>query len=63
MNPQESIETCCPWCNEHITLVIECLEPEQEYTEDCPVCCAPMLVRVVVPERGDPQVEVEREGG
>jgi len=63
MNPQEDIEVNCPWCSESVILVIECIEPEQEYTEDCPACCAPILVRVTVPQLGLPMVEVEREGG
>ncbi|MBR9884031.1 MAG: CPXCG motif-containing cysteine-rich protein [Oceanospirillales bacterium] len=61
MNPQEDVDVSCPWCNEPVTLVVECID--QEYTEDCPVCCAPMLVRVVIPQFGMPQVEVDREGG
>ncbi|SEG85010.1 MULTISPECIES: CPXCG motif-containing cysteine-rich protein [Marinobacterium] len=63
MNPQETIDTQCPWCSESIELLIECIEPEQEYTEDCPVCCAPMVVSVNVPPGGAPEVSVEREGG
>lgn len=63
MNPEEGIEVNCPWCNEAITLIVECIEPEQEYVEDCPVCCAPMFVRVAMPQYGLPWVAVEREGG
>lgn len=63
MNPVESLDALCPWCCEAISLVVECIEAEQEYVEDCPVCCAPMLVRVSIPGAGPPAVEVEREGG
>lgn len=63
MNPIERVDTCCPWCTEPITLQVECIEPEQEYVEDCPVCCAPMQVRVLIPVEGNPEVAVEREGG
>ncbi|MBS98281.1 MAG: CPXCG motif-containing cysteine-rich protein [Oceanospirillaceae bacterium] len=63
MNPEENVEVGCPWCSELISLRVECIEPEQEYIEDCPVCCAPMLVRVEVPPEGFVQVDVEREGG
>lgn len=30
----------------------------QQYTEDCPVCCRPWKVQVVVDEWGDPEVTV-----
>jgi len=36
---------------------------EQEYTEDCPVCCSPILVQVRLDEQDRPSVRVEREGG
>jgi hypothetical protein len=63
MNPVEYLDTHCPWCAEMISLEIECIEPEQEYIEDCPVCCAPMLVSVRIPCAGPPWLQVEREGG
>ncbi len=63
MNPLENIDTQCPWCGENIELLIECIEPQQEYTEDCPVCCAPMVVSVNVTPDGVPEVSLEREGG
>lgn len=34
----------CPYCGAPITLMIDCSVGEQEYTEDCQVCCQPMLV-------------------
>lgn len=34
---------------------------EQEYIEDCQVCCRPMVLRVEVPQVEVPQVE-ERDG-
>jgi hypothetical protein len=63
MNPLESVELLCPWCSEPINLLVEVIEPEQEYTEDCPVCCSPIQVQVNVGAQGDPEVSVEREGG
>jgi len=63
MNPIESLEARCPWCSEAISLAVECIEPEQEYVEDCPVCCSPMLVKVCIPGSGPPEIDVEREGG
>jgi hypothetical protein len=40
-------EVCCPYCGQINEIV---LDPgsgsEQEYVEDCQVCCRPWLVRV-----------------
>lgn len=49
------IETCpavCPYCGERIELVIDTTIPQQEYIEDCPVCCQPMNVLVSVDGAG-----------
>ncbi|PLW70709.1 CPXCG motif-containing cysteine-rich protein [Pseudohalioglobus lutimaris] len=35
----------CPCCGEPITLLIDTSVQEQEYVEDCEVCCRPMIVR------------------
>ena len=44
----------CPYCGERIELVIDPSVPAQEYTEDCAVCCRPIVisVRVEVTEQG-----------
>lgn len=34
----------CPYCGEKIQLVIDCSLSEQEYIEDCQVCCRPINV-------------------
>jgi hypothetical protein len=34
----------CPHCAEKITIVLDLSVPEQEYTEDCFVCCRPMQI-------------------
>ncbi|MDA0423648.1 CPXCG motif-containing cysteine-rich protein [Stutzerimonas frequens] len=53
----------CPWCSEPISLTVDVTEPEQEYTEDCSVCCSPMTVHVAIGDQGEPEVRIEREGG
>ncbi|HUH89815.1 MAG TPA: CPXCG motif-containing cysteine-rich protein, partial [Lysobacter sp.] len=35
---------------------------QQDYTEDCAVCCRPLRVTVVIVD-GDPQVNVSAENG
>ncbi len=63
MNPLEVVELMCPWCSEPISLTVDVTEAEQEYSEDCSVCCSPISVYIDVGDEGGPQVRVEREGG
>ena len=34
----------CPYCGEAITVVLDLSVDEQDYIEDCEVCCQPMRV-------------------
>ena len=38
----------CPYCGEFIEITIDCSEPEQNYIEDCQVCCRPINISVEV---------------
>lgn len=51
----------CPYCNEPIELLIDCSVQSQTYTEDCQVCCRPMIVRVEIAFSGDLSVTVKTE--
>ena len=35
----------CPYCGEKVGIVVDVSVAEQEYFEDCFVCCRPMLIR------------------
>jgi len=35
----------CPCCGEIITMLLDLSVPSQAYTEDCEVCCRPILIR------------------
>jgi hypothetical protein len=59
----EDHEGTCPYCWETIPLELDLSAGSQTYTEDCPVCCQPMLVRLTVAEDGGHAVEIERESG
>ncbi len=48
----EEREISCPFCGEAITLLIDCSVPEQQYTEDCQVCCSPILISVEINHDG-----------
>lgn len=51
----------CPYCGEVIELVVDGSVSEQEYTEDCPVCCRPMMVTVAVNTAYHASVRLRRE--
>jgi hypothetical protein len=36
----------CPYCGEPITMLLDLSVPDQDYVEDCEVCCSPIAVRV-----------------
>jgi hypothetical protein len=57
-----SVDCPCPYCGEIVELLIDRSVSRQRYTEDCAVCCQPMVVIVVVADANEePQVRVERE--
>lgn len=51
----------CPYCNEPITLLIDPSVEEQNYVEDCQVCCQPMVVQVSIETDEKIAVSVSRE--
>nr|WP_067293169.1 CPXCG motif-containing cysteine-rich protein [Marinobacterium profundum] len=52
MNTQEEVEFYCPYCGERISVLVDCSEAEQQYVEDCQVCCSPMVLNIRVDESG-----------
>lgn len=58
----DDAEYVCSACHE--TIVVE-VDPsggsEQEYVEDCPVCCRPQLLRVHIGREGDVWLEARGE--
>ncbi len=36
--------TSCPYCGEPLVLLLDESDQGAEYTEDCQVCCRPMIV-------------------
>ena len=40
----------CPYCSERIALAIDLTLAEQDYIEDCSVCCGPIEIVVRVTE-------------
>lgn len=46
MSGLESKHVQCPYCWETFETVIDCSVDEQEYVEDCYVCCRPIVFKV-----------------
>ncbi len=51
----------CPYCWETIEILVDCSVDEQNYVEDCQVCCRPIEFTVTVDGSGDPTVVVAHE--
>lgn len=58
----EFIDVHCPYCGEPIELAVDTSVDDQQYVEDCQVCCRPMVVRMHIDEDGEAIVRVGREG-
>ncbi len=46
----------CPYCGESITILVDDSLPDQQYIEDCQVCCRPIIMNVTVDAEGDAAV-------
>jgi len=44
----EEYDIDCPYCGEQINILIDCSIQNQDYIEDCQVCCSPIMIRVTV---------------
>lgn len=59
---QETAAYSCPTCWESIEIAIDpSAGPEQQYVEDCPVCCRPNLLRVSIDADGTAHVAARSE--
>lgn len=43
---EQEVSFRCPWCAEVVSALVELSEADQEYIEDCEVCCRPMALHV-----------------
>ena len=44
MSDAQTTTVQCPYCWENIEVLVDCSVAEQEYIEDCSVCCRPILL-------------------
>ena len=54
-------ESYCPYCGESISLLIDNSIDNQEYVEDCQVCCSPILISVEIDHDGNIFINTKRE--
>lgn len=57
----DSARIHCPYCDVSLNINVDPSEPEQDYTEDCQVCCRPMVLSVQFDDRHQPRVYARRE--
>lgn len=61
MDPVQEMAIDCPYCGEPVTILVDGTVPDQEYIEDCEVCCRPMSLRVSVSADGSFRVDARDE--
>ncbi|MEP1214546.1 MAG: CPXCG motif-containing cysteine-rich protein [Marinobacter sp.] len=61
MSALDSVLIQCPYCWETLDISVDPSVADQEYVEDCQVCCQPIVVHVVVDENLTPTVDVRAE--
>ena len=59
MLPSADIQ--CPYCGEWIEILIDNSAGDQQYIEDCQVCCSPINIAVSFDEEGLPLVSASGE--
>jgi len=55
MNLLQEIPIHCPYCGEPLEILVDGSVDEQEYIEDCQVCCCPMVIQVSISADGSIQ--------
>jgi len=51
----------CPYCGESITVLIDDSVAQQEYYEDCSVCCRPIRLQQTITFEGECDLRVLRD--
>jgi len=51
---QDEAEYLCPNCGEEVVIPVDPTQgAHQEYVEDCPVCCCPVVIRLEFDGQGN----------
>jgi hypothetical protein len=46
----------CPYCGEPLEIAVDISAGNQQYIEDCQVCCRPISMTVILDEEGAPRL-------
>ncbi len=57
INQLVDVRVQCPYCWENFTLLVDASIADQEYVEDCEICCRPIDFSINVNEQGEASVE------
>lgn len=65
MNPIETLNLACPWCDAPLEIDVDLTAGDRCYVEDCQICCAPMVVTLEIGQDPDAEfrVTLAMEGG
>ena len=55
------IDISCPYCGEPIEILVDPSAGDQDYIEDCQVCCRPISLAIQVDADGDARVHARAE--
>ena len=58
----EEVGVECPYCGEAISVLVDTSVAEQEYVEDCSVCCRPIEFSVTCADGEVEEVTAEKGG-
>lgn len=61
MSALESVLIQCPYCWETLDVSLDPSVQEQEYVEDCQVCCRPIVIHVTFDDDLTPHVDARAE--
>ncbi|MGH8493387.1 MAG: CPXCG motif-containing cysteine-rich protein [Moraxellaceae bacterium] len=61
MEALEGVSLQCPYCGEQIEILVDRSEGDQDWIEDCSVCCRPIELSVSGTQTGELQVQAHRE--
>lgn len=61
MYDQNTYTVQCPYCWEFIDVLIDNSVTQQEYVEDCHVCCQPIVFKIQIDNEGQATIESNQE--
>ena len=63
MEALQTVLLQCPHCWESVELLVDCSVPNQQFVEDCSICCNPILVTMTLGEDDELYVDARMENG